>query len=164
MTLSAVRAADVDVAVFSLAAIATGLMHCKPDSRAMYNPAGLATSAEAIGEGAASILRKGGAAEAPIAQEGLRLLAALLRGCPDYHPPQEDLRFLLTWAFGDLAAAAHRATPFAFLRAILGRRAPPPPPPLFPTDIFCLKTGSASWVCQTFVMNSAHQPLPSDHP
>ena len=84
-------------------------------------PAGLATSATAIGEGAASILKKAGSAEAPIAQEGLRLMAALLRGCPGYQPPLDDLRFLLTWAFGDLAAAAHRATPFAFLRAILGR-------------------------------------------
>lgn len=121
MTLSAFGAADIDAAVSSLAAIATGPMYCKPDTSAMYNPAGLATSAEAIGKGAASILRKGGSAEAPIAQEGLRLLAALLRGCPDYQPPQDDLRFLLTWAFGDLAAAAHRATPFAFLRAILGR-------------------------------------------
>ncbi|KAK9843296.1 hypothetical protein WJX74_009992 [Apatococcus lobatus] len=83
---------------------------------------GLAASADAIGEGAAAILKKAGSAEAPIAQEGLRLMAALLRGCPDYQPPQGDLRFLLTWAFGDLAAAAHRATPFAFLKAILGRR------------------------------------------
>ncbi|KAK9840687.1 hypothetical protein WJX84_003409, partial [Apatococcus fuscideae] len=83
---------------------------------------GLAASADAIGEGAATILKDAGSAEAPIAQEGLRLMAALLRGCPEYQPPQEDLRYLLTWAFGDLAAAAHRATPFAFLRAILGRR------------------------------------------
>ena len=58
----------------------------------------------------------------PLAQECFKLLAALLRASPAFRPSVAQLRFLMRWAFADLADSGGRQTLFALLKAILSRR------------------------------------------
>lgn len=52
----------------------------------------------------------------------MKLLAALLRQCPDFKPPVSQLRFLMRWAFTDFDDAATRQPLFSLLKAILDRK------------------------------------------
>jgi hypothetical protein len=52
----------------------------------------------------------------------LKLLAALLRQCPDFKPPVAQLRFLTRWAFTNFDDAATRLPLFSLLKAILDRK------------------------------------------
>ena len=56
------------------------------------------------------------------AQGCVKLLAALLRACPEYAPPVAQLRDLVGWAFADLSDAASRPQLFSLLKAILDRK------------------------------------------
>lgn len=52
----------------------------------------------------------------------VKLLAALLRACPEYAPPVSQLRDIVAWAFADLTDAAARPQLFSLLKAILDRK------------------------------------------
>ena len=58
----------------------------------------------------------------PIAQECLRLLAALLRTCPEWAPTTAQLRFLISWSLTDIEEAAAQVAAFALLRGVIKRR------------------------------------------
>ena len=51
-----------------------------------------------------------------MAQDCFKLLAALLRQAEGFKPSNGQLRFLLTWAFGDMEQAAAQQGPFALLK------------------------------------------------
>lgn len=63
------------------------------------------------------------------AQDCFKLLGGMLRQCERWQPSQGQLRFLVTWAFGDLEETATRQNAFHLLKvrpgcgAWLGRRA-----------------------------------------
>ncbi|KAK9845304.1 hypothetical protein WJX81_002986 [Elliptochloris bilobata] len=83
---------------------------------------GLAGAAPGAGAAMMELLRGAPDTGAPLPQDCLRLLAALLRACSTYRPSTGQLRFLLGWAYADAAAAAARPAAFGLLRAVLARR------------------------------------------
>uniref|UniRef100_A0A7S3R808 U3 small nucleolar RNA-associated protein 20 domain-containing protein n=1 Tax=Dunaliella tertiolecta TaxID=3047 RepID=A0A7S3R808_DUNTE len=84
----------------------------------------LAQASGAAGKGVTALLKRAPNASHPVALEGFRLLAALLRQCSAYQPTTAQLRFLLSWLFSDRSAedSSEVGPAFALLRAILGRR------------------------------------------
>lgn len=68
------------------------------------------------------LMRKSPSAGARVPQECLRLMAAFLRVCPEWAPAKGQLRFLVTWAFTDIEAAAAAVGGFTLLRSIIKRR------------------------------------------
>ncbi|BDA46528.1 probable small subunit processome component 20 homolog [Coccomyxa sp. Obi] len=83
---------------------------------------GLPTVAPEAGAAVLSMLRNAPDCNAPIAQEGFKLLAALLRSCSSYKPKEGQLRDLLARAFADVEAAANTVAAFNLLKAVIARR------------------------------------------
>jgi hypothetical protein len=52
----------------------------------------------------------------PIAQDCFKLLGGMLRQCERWQPSTGQLRFLVTWAFGDLEESAGRQNAFHLLK------------------------------------------------
>ena len=82
--------------------------------------AGMAAGAASAGRAVTSLLQRTARTGDPIAQDCFKLLATLLRESESYKPTTAQLRFLLTWAFGDMEEAAHRQAAFALLKVSTG--------------------------------------------
>ncbi len=61
----------------------------------------------------------------PSAQDCFKLLGGMLRQCERWAPSQGQLRFLVTWAFGDLEETAGRQNAFHLLKVGRGREGRP---------------------------------------
>jgi U3 small nucleolar RNA-associated protein 20 len=59
----------------------------------------------------------------PLIQDGFKLVASLIRACPEYTMSATNLKFLLSVAFVDLEDSNNRATTFSLLKAIVMRKA-----------------------------------------
>lgn len=69
-----------------------------------------------------ALLQKAASTTTRIAQECLRLLAGLLRECPEWAPTTGQLRFLITWALSDVEVAAAGVGAFTLLRSVIKRK------------------------------------------
>jgi len=58
----------------------------------------------------------------PLVQDGFKLVAALIRACPSYEMPDDNLNYLLETAFVDLEDQNNRSTTFSLLKAITSRK------------------------------------------
>jgi U3 small nucleolar RNA-associated protein 20 len=58
----------------------------------------------------------------PLVQDGFKLVAALIRACPSYQMPDDNLKYLLETAFVDLEDQNNRSTTFSLLKAITSRK------------------------------------------
>ena len=76
----------------------------------------MAAESASAGRAVTSLLQRTARTGDPIAQDCFKLLATLLRESESYKPTTAQLRFLLTWAFGDMEEAAHRQAAFALLK------------------------------------------------
>ncbi|KAL0035339.1 hypothetical protein WJX77_001780 [Trebouxia sp. C0004] len=83
---------------------------------------GLAAESASAGKAVTGLLQRMSKTGDPIAQDCFKLLATLLRESHTYKPSNAQLRFLLTWAFGDMEEAANRQAGFGLLRAVLQRK------------------------------------------
>ena len=84
--------------------------------------AGLASAAPGAGEAMTELLRRSPTTTTRIGQECLRLLAGLMRTCPEWAPTTPQLRFLVTWALSDVEEAAAHVAAFTLLRGVIKRR------------------------------------------
>lgn len=78
--------------------------------------AGLAEESASAGKAVTSLLQRMSKTGNPIAQDCFKLLATLMRASDTYKPTNAQLRFLLTWAFGDMEEAAGHQAAFALLK------------------------------------------------
>ncbi len=78
--------------------------------------AGLAAESASAGKAVTGLLQRMSKTGDPIAQDCFKLLATLLRESHTYKPTNAQLRFLLTWAFGDMEEAANRQAGFGLLK------------------------------------------------
>ena len=78
--------------------------------------AGMAAESASAGKAVTSLLQRMSKTGDPIAQDCFKLLATLLRESDSYKPSNAQLRFLLTWAFGDMEEAANRQAGFGLLK------------------------------------------------
>ncbi|KAL0018407.1 hypothetical protein WJX79_009395 [Trebouxia sp. C0005] len=83
---------------------------------------GLAAESASAGKAVTGLLQRMSKTGDPIAQDCFKLLATLLRESDTYKPTNAQLRFLLTWAFGDMEEAANRQAGFGLLKAVLQRK------------------------------------------
>lgn len=77
---------------------------------------GLAAESASAGKAVTGLLQRMSKTGDPIAQDCFKLLATLLRESHTYKPSNAQLRFLLTWAFGDMEEAANRQAGFGLLK------------------------------------------------
>ena len=77
---------------------------------------GLAAESASAGKAVTGLLQRMSKTGDPIAQDCFKLLATLLRESHTYKPTNAQLRFLLTWAFGDMEEAANRQAGFGLLK------------------------------------------------
>jgi U3 small nucleolar RNA-associated protein 20 len=70
----------------------------------------LATAAAAAGKAVTKLLQQVPDAGHPVAQDCFRLLAGLLRGCPEFQPSNAQIRFLVKWLTTDLTSDGTAAT------------------------------------------------------
>ncbi|KAL0044331.1 hypothetical protein WJX82_000142 [Trebouxia sp. C0006] len=82
----------------------------------------LAAESASAGKAVTGLLQRMSKTGDPIAQDCFKLLATLLRESHTYKPTSAQLRFLLTWAFGDMEEAANRQAGFGLLKAVLQRK------------------------------------------
>ena len=86
-------------------------VHCCP------SPAPAAAASADAGKAVTELLKRCPKTSHPIAQDCFKLLGGMLRQCERWQPTTGQLRFLLTWAFGDLEeGAAQRQNAFHLLK------------------------------------------------
>ncbi|EFN57812.1 hypothetical protein CHLNCDRAFT_51116 [Chlorella variabilis] len=83
---------------------------------------GLQKTAADAGKAVTELLKRCPQTSHPIAQDCFKLLGGMLRQCERWQPSTGQLRFLVTWAFGDLEESAGRQNAFHLLKAILSRK------------------------------------------